>query len=200
MSLRRRPAIAALCLALSGSSFAGAPAAAPPLDCKVELEVWSVSEGKDAQPKDKVFTTSRKGEQGALSMSWNGKGADGKPLPRGRYLAKLAFKDATGKVRQNESTLFFQDTEEAQANKFAQVEGQISTRGGAQSTNTEMELVDDLGNVVQRTRTTEQGSYRFKNVTEGKYKVRAKKDGVGSVEADVTAAPKEAPAKASMAL
>ena len=166
----------------------------------VELEVWTVSEGADAKPKGRVFTTAKKGEQGALSFSWNGKDADGKTLPRGRYVAKLAFKDAGGKVRQSESALFFHDSEEVQAKKFGQVEGQISSKGGGLSTNTEIELVDDRGQVVQRTRTTDQGNYRFKNVNEGKYKVRARKDGVGQAESDVSTAPMAAPAKASMAL
>lgn len=167
----------------------------------VELEVWSVSEGSDPTPKARVFTTSRKGEQGGLSFSWDGQASDGKTkLPRGRYLAKVSFKDAEGKLRQSESTLFFQDSEDVQAKKFGQVEGQISTKGGTLSANTEMELLDDAGKVVQRTHTNEQGNYRFKNVNEGKYKVRARKDGFGQAESDVTTAPMAAPAKASMAL
>ncbi|MBS1150218.1 MAG: Ankyrin repeat protein [Myxococcaceae bacterium] len=169
-------------------------------DGAIELEVWSVSQTADAAPKAKVFSTSRKGEPGGLSFEWNGKGTDGKALPRGRYVAKLAFKDAAGKVRQNESALFFHDSEDAQARQFGQVEGQISTKGGGLSSNTEMELVDELGNVVQRTRTTDQGNYRFKNVNQGKYKVRAKKDGFGAAESTVDSAPNAAPAKASMAL
>ena len=166
----------------------------------VELEVWSVSDGADATPKSKVFTASRKGEQGGLSFEWDGKGVDGKSLPRGRYVAKLAFKDGAGKVRQNESALFFHDSEDAQAKKFGQVEGLISTKAGGLSANTEIELLDEAGNVVQRTRTTEQGNYRFKNVNEGKYKVRARKDGFAQQESDVSTAPMAAPAKASMAL
>lgn len=166
----------------------------------VELEVWTVTDGADATAKAKVFTTSRKGEQGGLSFEWDGKGADGKVLPRGRYVAKVAFKDAAGKVRQNESALFFHDSEDVQARKFGQVEGQISTKSGGLSSNTEIELLDERGNVVQRTRTTDQGNYRFKNVNEGKYKVRAKKDGFESRESDVSPAPMAAPAKASMAL
>ena len=88
---------------------------------------------------------------------------------------------------------------EAFLGRKAQVEGQIST-GVGNSANTEMELVDDSGKVVQRTHTNEQGNYRFKNVNQGKYKVRAKKDGYGSAESDVQAAPASAPAKASMKL
>ena len=103
-------------------------------------------------------------------------------------------------MRQNETALFFHDSEDVQARNFCQVEGQISTKGGALSSNTEIELLDRDGNVVQRTRTTEQGNYRFKNVNEGKYKVRAKKDGFGSQESDISTAPMAAPAKASMSL
>jgi hypothetical protein len=166
----------------------------------IELEVWSVKEGTDPKPSAKVFGLKRKGEQGAMSFSWDGKGSDGKPLPAGRYQARVSFNDAGGKVRQTETTLFFQDSEEAQAAQFAQVEGRISTKGGEESANTEIELVDELGAVVQRTRTTDQGNYRFKNVTGGNYKVRARKDGVGSAESTVHAAPKAAPARSNMSM
>lgn len=62
-----------------------------------------------------------------------------------------------------------------------------------------MELVDKAGNVVQATRTTEQGNYRFKTVDKGEYRVRARKIGFADLEQSVQAAPAAAPAKASMA-
>lgn len=164
----------------------------------VELELFSVHDGADAKPKDRVYSDSKKGALGGLSFAWNGKGADGKPLPRGRYLAKLHFRDGAGRVRQSESTLFVHDSEAAQQRNFAQVEGQISLRGGANSANTLVELVDEKGNVVQSTRTTEQGNYRFKTVHRGDYRVRVKKAGFADLESTVQAAPAAAPAKASM--
>lgn len=165
----------------------------------IELEVWDVAEGSEAKPKSKVFSTSKKGEVGAVQLAWDGKGSDGKPKPRGRYQARLAYRDAAGKVLQTESVLFFHDSESAQHQRYAQVEGQISLKGGqAQSANTVVELVDDQGRVVQSTVTTEQGNYRFKNVDKGNYRVRAKKDGFRDLEAPVTPEPAAPAAKAVM--
>ncbi len=173
----------------------------------VELEVYSVKDGgKDAagkpgsknEPKDRVFVSSKKGQAGGLAFSWNGSGTDGKPLPVGRYLAKVAFRDASGKVRQSDSTVFFHGSEAAQRIQFAEVEGQIALKGGSGSANTLVELVDKAGRVVQATRTTEQGNYRFKTVDQGDYRVRVRKQGFSDLEQPIQAAPAAAPAKASM--
>ncbi|HNO67701.1 MAG TPA: carboxypeptidase-like regulatory domain-containing protein, partial [Pseudomonadota bacterium] len=153
---------------------------------------------KTSEPKDRVFVSSKKGELGGLSFSWSGQGSDGKALPVGRYVAKVQFRDAQGKVRQTDSTIFFHGSEAAQRAKFAEVEGQIALRGGSGSANTLVELVDDSGNVVQSTRTTEQGNYRFKSVDRGQYKVRVRKNGFSDLEQNIQAAPAAAPAKASM--
>jgi squalene-hopene/tetraprenyl-beta-curcumene cyclase len=164
----------------------------------VELEVFTAGEGGDPKPKDKVFALSRKGQTGGLAFAWDGKGTDGKPLPRGRYVARLVFRDGAGKVRQTDSTLFFHGSEAAQRAAYAEVEGQIALRGGAGSANTVVELVDDKGRIVQSTRTTEQGNYRFKSVDGGQYKVRVKKAGFSELEQAVQAAPAAAPSKASL--
>jgi squalene-hopene/tetraprenyl-beta-curcumene cyclase len=172
----------------------------------VELEVYSVKDsGKDSkdssksEPKDRVFVSSKKGQVGGLAFGWNGNGTDGKSLPMGRYVAKLLFRDSAGKVRQSDSTVFFHGNEAAQRSRFAEVEGQIALKGGSGSANTVVELVDKAGNVVQATRTTEQGNYRFKTVDKGEYRVRARKIGFADLEQSVQAAPAAAPAKASMA-
>ena len=172
----------------------------------VEMEVYTIKDGgkdagkdtKTSEPKDRVFVSSKKGELGGLSFSWSGQGSDGKALPVGRYVAKVQFRDAQGKVRQTDSTIFFHGSEAAQRAKFAEVEGQIALRGGSGSANTLVELVDDSGNVVQSTRTTEQGNYRFKSVDRGQYKVRVRKNGFSDLEQNIQAAPAAAPAKASM--
>lgn len=165
----------------------------------IALEVWDVGEGADAKPKSKVFSTSKKGESGAVEFAWDGKGSDGKARPRGRYMAQLAYKDAAGKVLQTESALFFHDSEAVQRQKYGEVEGQLALGGGKlTSANTVVELVDDKGNVVQSTVTTEQGNYRFKNVNTGAYRVRAKKEGFRDLEQKIEAAPAAAPAKADM--
>ncbi|MFL5355662.1 carboxypeptidase-like regulatory domain-containing protein, partial [Archangium sp.] len=86
-----------------------------------------------------------------------------------------------------------------QRQKYAEVEGSLGlASGAAQSANTLVELVDDKGNVVQSTRTTEQGNYRFKNVDKGNYRVRAKKEGFRDLEQDVSAAPAAPASKAVM--
>lgn len=70
-------------------------------------------------------------------------------------------------------------------------------KGGAGSSNTVVELVDDGGRVVQTTRSTEQGNYRFKNVDQGKYKVRVKKEGFSEREMTVETKAAAAPAHAN---
>ena len=80
-------------------------------------------------------------------------------------------------------------SEAAQRASYAEVEGQIALRGGAGSANTVVELVDDKGRIVQSTRTTDQGNYRFKSVDGGQYKVRVKKSGFSDLEQNVQAAP-----------
>lgn len=167
---------------------------------RVELEVFSTQEGGEAKPKDKVYSAQQVGTSGGLSLTWNGTGSDGKSYPPGRYLARLTFRDKSGKVRQTDSTQFFHDSEAAQRAKYAEVQGQISLRSGINSANTKIELVDERGNVVQTTRTTEQGNYRFKSVDKGSYRVRVKKDGFADQEAAIQAAPAAAPATASMTL
>jgi hypothetical protein len=72
--------------------------------------------------------------------------------------------------------------------------------GAGVAANTELELVDDKGNVVQRAHTTESGRYRFKNVSGGEYRVRTKKEGWKDQEQTIHAAPKAAPATADFRL
>lgn len=172
-----------------------APAAAG----KVALEVYTV-EGANNKPGKKVWSTERPGAPGAMAFSWNGVGSDGKGLPRGRYLARLAMKDSAGKTVQNESALFFQDGEAAQKKQFGEIAGSLGLAGGdGVARNSTVDLLDDKGRVVQSVQSTEQGNYRFKNVAGGNYHVRAKKAGWASQEAEVKAAPASAPAKADLA-
>ena len=48
---------------------------------------------------------------------------------------------------------------------------------------------DERGDVVQKTVTTEEGQYRFKDVDAGKYKVRVHKQGFKPQDAPAAAAP-----------
>lgn len=156
----------------------------PKVKGQVEVEVWSL-DAKEA-PKAKVFSTSLKAEPGAMQHAWDGRGADQKPQPRGRYVAKVSFKDEQGAVRQTESATFVHDTEAAQAQRYGQVEGNLKMgKLGIGSANTTVDLVDDDGKVLQSVRSTETGNYRFKSVTPGKYKVRVRKDGFAPQESPV---------------
>lgn len=170
---------------------------------KVELAIYAVK-GANNERAERVYATARAGALGAMTFGWDGKGDDGKAQPRGRYLAELAFRDRGGKVIQRVETLFLQDSEAALRANYGEIEGQLSMEAGAAaagtSANTEVELVDEQGNVVQRTRSTEQGNFRFKTVAKGNYKVRMSKKGFGKEELDVQAAPATKPAKADLTL
>ncbi|MDP1824314.1 MAG: carboxypeptidase regulatory-like domain-containing protein [Archangium sp.] len=166
---------------------------------QVEVEFWSLEEKKDT-PKARVFTTSVKAEPGATQLSWDGKDEKKAQLPRGRYLAKVSFKDAKGGVRQTESALFLHDSDRVQRETYGEVEGNLKLGAlGIGSSNTFVDLVDDDGKVIQSARSTEQGNYRFKNVTPGKYKVRARKEGYAPREQDISTSANAPATKADMA-
>lgn len=167
-----------------------------PTDMKgsVEAELLSTKEVKGVPTADKAVAQMKEpSAQGAMSFFWNGKGKDGKAVKTGeKYIARLTFRDAAGKVRQTEELLFVHDTYEAQRERYGEVSGGINfdddARGSA--ANAEVELVDEQGNVVQRTRSTSSGQYRFKSVDANKkYKLRVKKDGYKAAEQEVQAAP-----------
>lgn len=170
---------------------------------KVELAIYAVK-GANNERAERVYATTREGTLGAMTFAWDGKGDDGAARPRGRYIAELAFRDRGGEVIQRVETLFLQDSEAALRATYGEIEGQLSMEAGAAaaglSANTEVELVDERGNVVQRTRSTEQGNFRFKTVAKGNYKVRMSKKGFGKQELDVQAAPATKPAKADLTL
>jgi hypothetical protein len=163
----------------------------------VSLEVKSAQTGAG----EVVFTQKQAGGHGAMAFVFGGKGKDGKPLPTGRYEAKVSFLDEKGVAKQTETLVFVHDTPEAQRARYAEVEGRLDlSRDGSGAANAEVELVDDLGNVVQRSVSNAQGQYRFKSVDSGKYKVRVKKDGFRAAEAPVEAKAGAAPTAAPMSL
>jgi len=173
---------------------------APAQGGHVELTVYS-AEGAGNGHGAKVFSTTQPGVPGAMTFHWDGKGEDGKAQPGGRYIAELVYRDAANPPVQRAEALFLQDSEAVQRAKYGEIEGQLSIEGGAGvSANTVVELIDDNGKVVQRAQSTEQGNYRFKNVSGGKYKVRASKAGWKTEEKDVDAAAATAPAKVDMKL
>ncbi len=165
---------------------------------KVALEIYAT--GDDGKRGAKVYSTEQTGSAGAMTFAWNGTGSDGKPQPKGRYIAQLALKDKGGEVVQRTETVFTQDTEAAQHEKFGEIEGNLSLGDGAASANTMVELVDDKGQVVQSAHSTDQGNYRFKSVPKGNYKVHIAKKGFTAPDAPVEAKPAAPPAKADLKL
>lgn len=170
----------------------------PKLGGAVNVEIWTVDEKKET-PKARVFSAEAGRESGATELSWDGRDDQRTALPRGRYLAKVQFKDKAGTVRQTETALFLFDSDQVQRESYGEVEGALKLgKLGIGSANTRVELVDFDGNVVQAVTSTEQGNYRFKNVKPGKYKVRAQKKGFESLEAPVAAEAKAPATKADM--
>ncbi|MHB8874994.1 MAG: carboxypeptidase regulatory-like domain-containing protein [Myxococcaceae bacterium] len=141
---------------------------------QVELNVLK-AELKDGKPVPgaKVFGTAQAGATGPVTFSFGGKA-------NGRYFAELLVKDPEGKVLQREEVLFNHATAEAERADYAQVQGKLMLGAGAgagAAANTQVDLLDEDGRVVQSTVSTAEGQYRFKNVDSGKYKVRAAKKG-----------------------
>jgi squalene-hopene/tetraprenyl-beta-curcumene cyclase len=157
---------------------------------QLELKVFKVEMKNGAPvPGAQVQTSKLTAALGPLAFMFNSKDKSGQAMPTGRYFAEVAYLDAKGAALQKESTLFTHDTPEAQKQRFAEVAGKLELkRDGMIAANAEVELVDDSGNVVQRTVSNEAGQYRFKSVDQGKYKVRFRKDGFERNEVEVKAA------------
>ena len=135
---------------------------------------------------DLLWESSQRAKQGPLSFFWEGKTNKGKSVDGGRLNAKLAFVDARGKSRHNVEHPFVHDNPETQHANFGEVQGALRDESNVALANTTVELVDQAGNVVQRVRSTRSGQYRFKNVDEGKYKVRVGKKGFRGWEGNVS--------------
>jgi squalene-hopene/tetraprenyl-beta-curcumene cyclase len=138
-----------------------------------------------------VHREARTSAEGPLTFFWKGEGR------HGRFLAEVFFNnEARTRTLQALETTFVHDTLEHQHAAFGEVEGSLSVNGAAPAANTQVELVDEQGRVVQSAVTTNAGNYRFRNVDGGKYKVRVQRQGFKSVETDVSAAASAAPAAA----
>lgn len=149
------------------------------LEGGVEVEIYEIKE-KDGAPVagKKLRTLKIANKAGAARTQWDGKADGGKDLASGKYRARIVARDKKGNALQTEDVDFVHDTLANQKADWAEVQGQLALPAGADAANAEVELVDDLGNVVGRTRSTGAGQYRFKGVASGKkYKVRVKKRG-----------------------
>ncbi len=155
----------------------------------------------NAKKATEVYSASTGSHPGPMTLSWDGKDSMHRAQPSGRYVALVSFVDAQGRTLQQEELMFFHDTAKKQREQYGEVQGRIRhSKDASDSANTIVELVDGAGHVMQSTRTTAQGNYRFKNIDKGKYRVRVKKRGFKDSEAEVEAAPKSAPVTADIAL
>ena len=163
----------------------------------VKLDIFSSKESKGrVVAAKKLRSMDSKGSEGAMTFFWDGKDAKGKDMKAGeKYVARLSFQDAKGKTLQTEELTFVHDTYEAQRAQYSEVAGQLSFGADKMSgvANTVVELVDEEGNVVEQTRSTASGNYRFRNVKKKKkYKVRVRKKGFKAQEKELAPAPAEA--------
>lgn len=168
---------------------------------ELAVKVFAVPDG--GLPTDKgalVWSSRQSAGQGAVSVFWNGRDTTGEPAKRGKYVAELTLMGTGGKVMHAVDWPFFHDTPEVAQATMGEVEGQLSLGAADVAENTRVELVDGKGRVVQSTVSTRSGSYRFKNVDAGKYKVRVQKKGFKAAESEVNAAPAAAPAKVDLQL
>ena len=159
---------------------------------EVAVDIFSTTEKDGTHEADqKLRSLEVDGQQGPMAVHWDGRDTDGeRQEPGQRYQARLTFVDAKGKARQSETVTFVYDTPASQRRSFGQISGKLrlkrQKRGAA---NTVVELVDENGQVVKRTRSTANGQYRFKNLDDQKkYKIRVNKKGFGQREAE---APEE---------
>jgi len=168
------------------------------LQGEVRLEVRAAGPGAK---RDVLFTSTQSARHGATAFVFGGKDASGRPFARGRYEATVSFLDEAKRPRQVETLVFVHDTREAQQARYAEVQGKLDlARDGSGAANALVELVDERGAVVQRVKSNAAGQYRFKNLDDGKYKVRVQKEGFRAEEAEVSAKAGAAPAAASVSL
>ncbi|HZS41370.1 MAG TPA: FlgD immunoglobulin-like domain containing protein, partial [Polyangia bacterium] len=128
-----------------------------------------------------VATQTRPSAPGPMTFQWDGRDKKGALQKSGKYVARLRFKDGD-KVLQSENVPFVRDSEEAQKREYSNIKGKLTLPGAtgaaaAPSTNTQVDLVDERGRVLQSVRSTDDGQYRFRNVDAGHYKVRIQKKG-----------------------
>ncbi len=171
------------------------------VDGRVRLRVFG-TQTRDgvAVRADEVFAEEQPSAEGPMRFRWNGHNRAGTALPNGRYIAELAFIDRGARAVQTVELPFVQDTPEAQTQRFGEVAGAVNAEGAGGAANTQVDLVDARGNVVQSTSTTSAGNYRFRNVDTGQYRVRVRRQGFAPAEASVAATPARASAARAMDL
>lgn len=154
----------------------------------VRVRVFSTQTQAGSAVRDReVWSSTVANVEGPMSAQWAGRDRANVAVPDGRYVAEVAFVRADGTVAHTQELLFAHESPEQQAQRYAEVQGTLALPTTGNAANTEVELVDGAGNVVQRTTTTSQGSYRFSNVDTGNYRVRVRRAGFRNAEAAVQA-------------
>jgi len=133
---------------------------------------------------NEVAVSEQSGAQGPMRFVWDGRDAE-----EGKYTARLEVVDAAGRTAQVVDVPVLNASREQQQARWGEVEGKLALGSGGAAENSLVELVDEEGNVVAQTRSTKNGSYRFRGVEKGAYKVRLKKAGYKPMELDVSASP-----------
>jgi flagellar hook assembly protein FlgD len=160
-----------------------------------------VDKGGVEEAGARVRTLRLAGQQGAQRFVWDGKDEAGLAAAGERYIARLRWVDEAGVERQQESLTFVHASAEEQERKYAQIQGALALPNEAAAANVELELVNDAGVVVQRTRSTAGGNYLFRNLKDDQqYKVRVKKEGFVAAESAPIAPAPAAKARADMKL
>ncbi len=143
----------------------------------------TVKKDEGGQPGATLHATEEPGRQGPVQFWLDGAA---EALKGQRLHAVLEVVEA-GRVVQTETTTFVHADPQWKQDRYAGVQGRIDLAAGEEVVNTLVELVDEAGNVVARSVTTDQGQYRFDDLDEGKYRVRVSKKGWKTKEAEVEA-------------
>jgi hypothetical protein len=159
----------------------------------------TIKKDKDGVPGAELLRTEEPGRQGPVQFFWDGKDTAGAGHLGERVHAVLEVIEG-GAVVQTESTILVHASPDWRQERFAGIQGKIDLGGADDAVNTLVELVDEAGRIIASEVTTDQGQYRFDDVDAGKYRVRVKKEGWKTQEAEVQASPAAAAAEADISL
>ncbi len=175
----------------NGTRFTARNIAPKSFGHKVEVGIFETDDNGKATKQ--VYSLKTDGEQGPIDFHWDGAQTKSKDKAKGGdYVARVTIRDAKGNARQVEEMPFVHADYEYQQKNYAQASGSLNFADDEAAANAEIELVDEKGNVVQRTRSTASGKWRFRNMkADKKYKVRVKKKGFKAKEQDLAPAAGE---------
>jgi len=145
---------------------------------------------------DKVIhTEGHNVRSGANTFWWRGADHVGK-----RLTARVSLLEG-GIVIQTVTTSFVHADPNQRRQSYGEIAGAIALpKGAGGSANTQVDLLNANGEVVQSVMTTDEGNYRFKDVDRAKYKVRVSKKGFEADDIEVEAMEGEETAPAAIQL